>query len=96
MKAGKLITGETSAGAALRSGTAELVIIAGDASENTRSKFVNKCFYYKKPVAVYGDRHALSNSVGKHNRTVFAITERNMARRLMEMMEVRFAEDENT
>jgi ribosomal protein L7Ae-like RNA K-turn-binding protein len=96
MKAGKLVTGEASAETALRNGTAELVIIAADASENTRTKFVNKCFYYKRPVTVYGDRQALSNSVGKLNRTVFVITEQNMAKRLMEMMEVRIAEDTNS
>ncbi len=88
MKAGKLVTGETAAELALRNGTAELIIIAADASENTRKKFVNKSFYYKKKALVYGERQQLSKSAGKHNRTVFAVTDVNFAKRLAEMMEV--------
>ncbi len=96
MKAGKLTTGETAAEIALRNGTAQLIIIASDASENTRKKFINKSFYYKKPARVYGDRQRLSQSVGKNNRTVFAVTEEHFAKRLVEMMEVASAENPDT
>ena len=81
-KAGFLRTGEETAEKLLRNGGAELVIIAGDASDNTKKKFVNKCFFYDRPVRVFGDRAVLSKCVGKNNRTVFAVTDGGFAARL--------------
>ena len=92
MKAGRLKTGETMAEKLLRGGEAHLLIIAGDASDNTKKKFVNKCFYYKKPVQVYGGRDVLSKSVGRQNRTVFIITEENFAKRLESLISMEVAE----
>jgi ribosomal protein L7Ae-like RNA K-turn-binding protein len=86
-KAGKIQTGETAAEKLLRSGEAELIIVAGDASENTRNKFINKCFYYRKPVLLYGEREGLSRSVGKQNRTVYAVTDARFAQQLKELIE---------
>ena len=86
MKAGKMATGETAAEIALRNNTAELVLIASDASANTKKKFINKCFYYKKPVLVYGERDSLSNCVGKQNRTVFVVTDVNFANQLTSLI----------
>ena len=86
-KAGMLITGEESAEKALQKGTAELIIIAADASENTKKKFVNKCFFYQKPVRVFGERAVLSNSVGKNNRTVYVITDNGFATRLQTLID---------
>ena len=82
-RAGMLRTGEESAEKLLRSDDAELVIIAEDASDNTKKKFVNKCFYYQKPVLVFGDRAELSRCVGKTNRTVYVVTDGGFAQRLI-------------
>jgi ribosomal protein L7Ae-like RNA K-turn-binding protein len=92
MKAGKLQTGEEQAENLLRTGAAELVIVAGDASGNTRRKFINKCFYYKKPVLIYGNRDELSHSVGKHNRTVYAVTDSAFAKQVSDLIQMEVAE----
>ena len=92
MKAGRLKTGETIAEKLLRSGGAQLLIIAGDASDNTKKKFINKCFYYKKPILVYSDRDVLSKSVGRQNRTVFVIIDANFAKRLESLISMEVAE----
>lgn len=81
-RAGKLISGEDSVLAYIQSGEAELVIIAEDASENTRYKFLNKTQYYKKNAVVVGNREELSQAIGKFNRTVFAIVDKNFAERI--------------
>lgn len=86
MKAGKLQTGETQAEKLLRNGMAALLIIAGDASDNTQKKFTNKCFYYKKPILIFGGREELSNSVGKQNRTVYTVTDESFAERLQALI----------
>ena len=92
MKAGMMQTGETATEKKLRSGEAELVIIAGDASDNTKTKFINKCFYYETPVLTYGGREVLSKCVGKQNRTVFCITGGNFAEQLKLLINVEVAE----
>ena len=86
-RAGMLKTGEETAEKLLKKGDAQLLIIAGDAADNTKNKFLNKCFYYKKPVKVFGQRDLLSNCVGKRNRTVFVITDSGFATRLLALLE---------
>ena len=95
MKAGKMATGETAAEKQLKKGTAFLIIIASDASANTQKKFINKCFYYKKPALIYGARDDLSKSVGKQNRTVFVVTDSNFARQLQSLIHVEVDECQN-
>jgi len=86
-KAGMLRTGEESAEKLLQSGSAEFVIIAGDASDNTKKKFTNKCFYYDIPIRIFGERDELSKCVGKQNRTVYAITDSNFAKRIQSLID---------
>jgi ribosomal protein L7Ae-like RNA K-turn-binding protein len=87
MKAGKLRTGEEQAEKLLRSGDAELVVVAEDASENTRQKFIKKCFFYQKPLRVFGERVWLSHCIGKQNRVVLVITDAGFATLLQDVME---------
>ena len=86
-KAGKLQTGEETAEKLLQKGKAELLIIAGDASQNTQKKFVNKCFFYQKPIRVFGERAVLSKCVGKSNRTVYVVTDNGFATRLLDLID---------
>ncbi|WP_250278491.1 L7Ae/L30e/S12e/Gadd45 family ribosomal protein [[Clostridium] colinum] len=72
-KAGKIVSGEFAVEKALQNGSAIYVIIANDASENTKKKFQNKAFYYEVENVIYGEKEILSHSIGKFNRTVFAI-----------------------
>ena len=86
-KAGMLSTGEETAEKLLQKGAAKLVIIAEDASENTKKKFVNKCFYYQKPIRVFGEKVLLSKCVGKTGRTVYVITDSGFAERLQTLID---------
>jgi ribosomal protein L7Ae-like RNA K-turn-binding protein len=86
-KAGFLRTGEEVAERLLKGGEAELVIVAQDASDNTKKKFVNKCFFYEKPVRVFGERDEMSRCVGKRNRAVYVITDSGFAVRLLDLID---------
>ena len=48
-KAGKVASGEFMTENAVKSGIASLVIVAEDASENTKKKFQNMCEFYENP-----------------------------------------------
>lgn len=78
-RAGKIVTGEDTVEANVKSQTALLVLIAEDASENTKNKFMNKCKYYNIPYCICFTKEELSGCIGKFNRSVYAIVEKNFA-----------------
>lgn len=78
-RAGKIVTGEDTVEINIKSGNALLVIIAGDASENTKNKFENKCKYYNVSYIIYSTKDELSSCIGKYNRSVYAIIDKNFA-----------------
>lgn len=86
-KAGKIVSGEFAVEKALQDGSALYVIIANNASENTKKKFENKSFYYKIEYIIYEEKEVLSNSIGKYNRTVFAILDEGFYKKIREYIE---------
>ena len=67
-KAGKIASGEFQTEAAVKDGTAKLVLVASDASDNTKKLFHDKCSYYGVPVYVYGSKETLGAAIGKEYR----------------------------
>lgn len=64
---------------AVKSGKAQLVLIAQDASGNTRKKFSNMCEFYEVPYEIYGMKEVVGHSMGKEERTVLAVTDAGFA-----------------
>lgn len=85
-RARKLVSGEYMTEAAVKDGTAELVIIASDVSENTRKKFTDKCSYYGVPVMEYSDKETLGHAMGKEFRASLAVTDKGFAQAILEKM----------
>lgn len=73
MKAGKLATGDEGVLKAVRSGQAQLVLLAEDASVNAKKKYRDKCEYYRIPLVEYLNRAELGSCLGKKDRVVVAI-----------------------
>ena len=65
MKAGKCVSGEAMTESETKSGKAKFVIVAGDASENTKKK--------------YGDKDTLGHAMGKEFRASLAILDEGFA-----------------
>ena len=55
-KAGKIASGEFSTEKSVKSGKGFLVLVAADASENTKKKFRNMCEFYEVPVYFLADK----------------------------------------
>ena len=55
-RAGKVASGEFSTEKAVKSSKAHLVIVALDASDNTKKMFRNMCDFYKVPFHIYGTK----------------------------------------
>ena len=49
-KAGKTVSGEFSTEKSVKTGKGFLVMVAEDASENTKKKFRNMCTFYEVPI----------------------------------------------
>ena len=79
MKAGKVESGGFCTEKAVKSGSARLVIISSEASENTRRKFADMCEYRKIPWYVFGEKEELGHAMGKEFRATLAITDENLA-----------------
>ena len=62
-----------------KSGRAKLVIVASDASENTKKKFRDMCEFYKVPIYFYGDKDTLGHAMGKEFRASLAILDNGFA-----------------
>lgn len=66
-KAGKTASGEFCTEKEVKTGMAELVIVAEDASANTKKKFKNMCDFYEVPIYFYGDKDTLGHAMGKNS-----------------------------
>ena len=84
-RAGKILTGSDTVEEAIKKGDALFVIIAENASENTKKKFKNKCDYYKVSYTIKGKSEEISKAIGKENRNVVAICDENFANRIHEL-----------
>lgn len=85
-KAGRCVSGEFATEKAVKSGTASLVIVAGDASANTKKKFTNMCDFYKVPIYIYEDKDTLGHAMGKEFRASLAITDAGFAQGIMKQV----------
>lgn len=78
-KAGKVVSGEFAVEKAIKDGKAFLVLIAEDASDNTKKHFSDMCIYRKIPYQVYGEKDTLGHMIGKDERASLAVTDQGFA-----------------
>ena len=79
-KAGKTVTGEFSTEKSVKEGKAYLVVVATDASDNTKKKFQNMCNYYHVTLKMFSDKISLGNACGKEFRASLAIIDAGLAK----------------
>lgn len=84
-RAGKMASGEFQTETAVKSGTAFLVVIAKDASDNTKKLFQDKCSFYKIPIILFGTKEELGHAIGKEYRASLAILDKGFAETIINM-----------
>ena len=95
-KAGKLAAGETRCESAVRAGEAKLVLVTGDASGNTKKKFVNRCAYYKVPLITMPLTKAVfGTALGKEERSCAAVCEEGFAKSIQKWLDEQASEMED-
>ena len=86
-KAGKTVSGETAVLNAVRSGSAAVVIISTDASDNTKKKFCDKCSYYGIPRYIFGTKEGIAHAIGKEIRSTVAVTDPGLGAQIRKKLE---------
>ncbi|MCI8977806.1 50S ribosomal protein L7ae [bacterium 1xD8-48] len=86
-KGRNLRSGEFSTEKAVKEGSAAMVIIGNDASDNTKKKFTNMCAFYNTPIYFYSDKVQLGRAIGREMRTSVAVTDEGMAANIMKRLE---------
>lgn len=82
-RAGKMASGEFQTETAVKAGTAQLVVVAEDASDNTKKLFHDKCSFYKVPFISLGTKEELGHAIGKEFRASLAILDAGFAEAIM-------------
>ena len=82
-----LVSGEFMTEKTVKEGKAKLVIVAEDASDNTKKEFSDMCSYYKVPYAFSGTKEELGRAMGKEIRASLSITDPGFAQSITKLLQ---------
>ncbi len=82
-----LVSGQEQCLDAVRSGKARLVLVAEDASDNTKKVFLDKCDFYRVPISIFGTKETLAKSIGKEMRSCMCVTDEGLARAILQKIQ---------
>ena len=86
-KAGQIASGEFSAEQAVKSGRAFLLIVAEDASDNTKKKMTNLAAFYEGPFYCYGSKEELGRCIGEEYRAMAAVLNQGFAKSIQKQLD---------
>lgn len=86
-KAGRLRSGGFLTEDAIRSRKAHLVILAGDAKDNTAGTIEDKCAYYHVRCCTYGTKKDLGAAIGTEERACVAVTDPGLAEAIEKLLD---------
>ena len=82
-RAGKVASGEFKTEESVKDGKACLVVVAKDASDNTKKKFINMCSFYQVPILCYGNKEELGHYIGKEFRASLSVNDSGLADKII-------------
>ncbi len=86
-RAGKVKSGEFSTEKSLKERKARLVIIAADASDNTKKKFRDMCVYRNIPYYEYGTKEELGSVLGQTERSSLSVEDTGFAEQMIKILD---------
>lgn len=85
-KAGKIASGEFSTEEAVKRGKSYCILVAIDASDNTKKNFTDMGNYYHVPVYIYGDKENIGRAIGKQFRASVSINDEGFANSIKKLI----------
>ncbi len=86
-RAGKLAKGEYAVTAAVKNRGAQLVIVACDASDNTKKSFRDMSSYRSIPLRNYGTKDSLGHCTGAEYTASLAVLDAGFAKSLLKLID---------
>lgn len=86
-RARKIVTGEELVVKAIQKKHVVFVIIAADASDNTKKKVTDKCRYYQIPYTFFENRYAIGQAIGKAERVTVGLIDEGFANKFRSLIE---------
>lgn len=86
-RAGKVTTGEDLCKKAVQSGVSRLIIIALDASDNTKKSIINSCNYYNVRYVAAAYKTEIGKFTGAQSRAVASVNDDNFAKAILDRLE---------
>lgn len=87
-RAGKVVSGEFSVEKSVKTGKSCLVIVAEEASDNTKKMFTNMCTYYNVPIYFYSSKEILGHAIGKNSRASVSVQDNGFANTIINLMKL--------
>lgn len=75
-------SGEFMTERAVKDGSASLVVVSSEASENTKKLFSQKCGFYGVPCYLFGTKEELGHAIGRQFRASLAVTDKGLAKEI--------------
>ncbi|OPJ57133.1 L7Ae/L30e/S12e/Gadd45 family ribosomal protein [Alkalithermobacter paradoxus] len=95
-KGGNIVSGDDTTLVELRKGKVKLIIIAQDASDNTKKLFIDKSKFRNIKYCIFATKTELGKAIGKYERAVVGIKDEKLARKMEELIGGEaFVEDES-
>lgn len=85
-RAGKVQTGEDICSKAVKSGKSKLIIVACDASENTKKSITDSCRFYGVKYAETSCKAELGKYTGADSRAVVSVNDDNFAKAILDRL----------
>lgn len=85
-RSGNLVSGDDTTLMELKKNKIKLVILATDASENTKKTFKDKSSFRNVKCIEFGTKEELGKSIGKSNRAVIGIKDESFANKIKELL----------
>ncbi|MCQ2080956.1 MAG: ribosomal L7Ae/L30e/S12e/Gadd45 family protein [Lachnospiraceae bacterium] len=82
-KGRNVVAGEFSVENAIKAKKASVVIVALDASDNTKKKFKDMSFFRNIPIYLYSDKDTLGASIGREMRACVAVTDEGLSKSII-------------
>lgn len=82
-KSGKLFSGDECVEKLIKRRKCSLIIIAEDASDNTKNKFIRLSKESNIPFVIFGKKQELGEKIGKPDRAILAINDINFVNGLI-------------
>jgi len=86
-KAGKIVSGEESCEKVLKRGAVRLMLVAQDASDNTKKRFIDMCQYRGVDIRIFGEKALLGKYTGKDMRAVVGIQNKDFSKQLIKLID---------